>query len=178
VLLAEIIDRADLEGGNRGLPMLALDPGPAVNVQPNVLAPRRQALDHRRCVFERQDSAQAIWRSGGVPRRTGCGHVSGRSGCDERSCLPRIGGKRGLCAGIAPTDTRASATAATTSLPPLRPSSGAGPDGSARQGRTPQALATAGRPTQPGWPAGAQRRRGRLGRPRRPVRTRQHQGGL
>ena len=48
------------------------------------------------------------------------------------------------------------------------------PDGSARRGRIPQALATAGRPAPPGWPAGAQRRRGRLGRPRRPVRTRQH----
>jgi hypothetical protein len=33
VLLAEIIDCADREGGNRGRPMLALDPGPAVNVQ-------------------------------------------------------------------------------------------------------------------------------------------------
>ena len=32
VFLAEIIDGADLEGGNRGRPMLALDPRPAVNV--------------------------------------------------------------------------------------------------------------------------------------------------
>ena len=49
-----------------------------------------------------------------------------------------------------------------------------GPAGSARRGRTPQALATAGRPPPPGWPAGAQRRRGQPGRPRWPVRTRQH----
>src|SRR5215471_16793153 len=47
VLLAEIIGCADGEAGDRRRPVLVLDPRPAVNVQLDVFAPRRQTLDNR-----------------------------------------------------------------------------------------------------------------------------------